>query len=132
MSHEERLRDAEIEFHTLDKKKKRYTLVTVNVQDRDHRTVALVSGPFGRFGDDTQNGPFNLNIINRVKRNEVQGGNINIGIDPVEGNDDWRFNLKLGLWFEGDSTDPDAEPSLKVEEPNIYLDEHTSRDIAIP
>ena len=131
MSHEERLRDAEIQFHTLDRKKKRHTLVTVTVQDNHHQTVALVSNAFGRFGDNTDNGPFNLNVINRVRRNELQGGKMTIRSDPVEGNDDWNFNLTLRLFLDDDDDNDPDHASFIVTGQNVLLDENTFREFDI-
>lgn len=97
------LANAKIEFHTNDEDKDYDTHVTVDVTDFDNVLCAHVDNDFGHFDDQSNNGPFELEIINASSKDACQRGNVRIHIDP-NGHDTWRFNFTLILIFDDGSS----------------------------
>jgi hypothetical protein len=97
------LANASVSFRTNDENKDHDTNVTVEVRDNVGELVARVSDTFGPFDDQTSNGPFQLEVLNRVEKSTVQNGNVLIRIDP-KGDDTWRFNFIVKLHFDDGST----------------------------
>jgi len=95
--------NAQIEFATLDDDKDQKTLLTVTVVDFERVVAARVSSRFGRFVDHTENGPFNLRVLNASTRTSLQRGAVTICID-TDDDDTWKFNFFLLLTFSDGST----------------------------
>jgi hypothetical protein len=96
------LKGATVSFHTNDDDKDPDTNVTVTVRQADGTIDAHISDPFGHFPDQSDSGPFNLELFNPGTRGELQGGNVTLRIDPA-GNDTWRFNALVDLLFSDGS-----------------------------
>jgi len=95
--------NAQIEFATLGESKDQKTLLTATVVDFERVVAARVSSRFGEFVDHTENGPFNLRVLNASARTSLQRGAVTIRID-TEGDDTWKFNFFLLLTFSDGST----------------------------
>ncbi|GAA2248044.1 hypothetical protein [Kitasatospora sp. NPDC001175] len=109
------LTEATVTFHTNDENKDHDTNVTIEVRDRSGHTAARVSDTFGPFNDHTNNGPYNLTLINHASKDDLQGGNVLLRVDPV-GNDTWRFNLFVDLLFDDGSHLTVTADGLEVNE----------------
>jgi hypothetical protein len=96
------LANCSITFHTNDKDKNRDTHVTVHVRDSNNMLCAHIDNDFGHFDDNSDNGPFTLQVVNAISKNDCQRGNVRLRIDP-NGDDSWKFNFNLTLAFD-DST----------------------------
>lgn len=92
------LTNASIKFHTNDDDKDGDTHVTVEVRDFNQVVAARIDSDFGKFRDQTDNGPFQLSVKNASTKTDMQRGNVTIRINP-NGNDTWRFNFYLDLLF---------------------------------
>ncbi|TQF02607.1 hypothetical protein E6W39_10445 [Kitasatospora acidiphila] len=109
------LTEATVSFHTNDENKDHDTNVTVEVRDRNGQMAARVSDTFGAFNDHTNNGPYNLSILNHASKDDLQGGNVLLRVDPV-GDDTWRFNLFVDLLFADGSHLTATADGLEVNE----------------
>jgi hypothetical protein len=110
-----KLKNALITFRTNDEDKDADTNVTVELRDNTGELFARVSNPFGYFDDQTTNGPFDLELLNRPEKAQVDGGDVLIRIDP-KGDDTWHFNFQLECRFEDGSTISSAADGLSMNE----------------
>ena len=100
--------NASISFHTNDDDKNDDTTVGVYVSAGAAETGNLILGAqiedrFGRFGDHSDSGPFDLVIVNpQITRDQLKTGGVMIQIIP-QGDDHWRFNFFLDLRFSDGS-----------------------------
>jgi hypothetical protein len=92
------LANCTISFHTNDEDKDDDTHVTINVLDDNNVNCAHLDDDFGHFNDNSDEGPFALNVQNASAIADIQRGNITIRIDP-NGHDTWRFNFFLDMQF---------------------------------
>ena len=94
------LKGSEVTFRTLDDDKDQYTHVTVVVRNSESKIVARVDGDFGHFATKSNNGPFDLALINEVPKSTLDGGKgyVDLSID-ANGYDTWRFDISLTLLF---------------------------------
>jgi hypothetical protein len=91
---------ASVAFHTNDEDKDSDSLVQVTLQLMDQTLIASISDEFGHFDDHSDAGPFDLLIANpAATRGALKTGHVSIKIAP-NGNDTWRFNFFLDLFFE--------------------------------
>ncbi|MGK4579936.1 hypothetical protein [Kitasatospora sp. HPMI-4] len=109
------LTEATMSFHTNDENKDHDTNVTIEVRDRNGHMAARVSDTFGAFNDHTNDGPFNLTLLNHATKDDLQGGNVLLRVDPV-GDDTWRFNLFVDLLFDDGSHLTVTADGLEVNE----------------
>jgi hypothetical protein len=109
------LTEATVTFHTNDENKDHDTNVTIEVRDRNGQLAARVSNTFGAFDDHTEDGPYNLPIVNHSDKSDLQGGNVLLRVDPV-GDDTWRFNLFVNLLFDDGSHLTVVADGLEVNE----------------
>lgn len=96
------LTTANISFRTNDDDKDHDTNLTVEVRDSQGHLAARASDTFGPFHDQTSNGPFQLEILERGQKQDFLGGTTLLRVDP-KGNDTWRFNFILELRFDDGS-----------------------------
>jgi hypothetical protein len=90
---------ASVSFHTNDEDKDDDTQVDVYVFAGGKRTVvAKLTECFGHFDDNSDSGPHNLVLLKSVSRDAVSQGHVDLEIEP-NGNDTWRFNFPLDLYF---------------------------------
>jgi hypothetical protein len=88
-----------ITFHTNDEDKDGDTRVEVVVRLRNGGAiVAQIADELGHFDDNSDNGPFDLLVLDRASRDDLKAGGVAISIAP-NGNDTWRFNFFLDLRF---------------------------------
>jgi len=97
---------ASLRLHTNDDDKNDDTRLNVSVMTDEGRTiVATLSGYFGRFGDHSDAGPFDLVVVTPVTWERLKPGRVEIHIEyPSEPGyiipaDTWRFNFFLDLLF---------------------------------
>ena len=91
-----------IKFHTNDEDKDHNTHVTVEVTDGDGTLAAHIDNDFGHFGNNSDSGPFALEVRNPSQRDACIRGSVRIRTDP-DGHDTWRFNFTLDLQFDDGS-----------------------------
>src|SRR5689334_12791597 len=86
MSTQPTLKGAQVSFHTLgvaDSNKDRDSHVTVTVRTRGSGIAARIDDDFGEFEPNSENGPYELDIINEVTKDRLSpGGNVTIRLDP--------------------------------------------------
>jgi hypothetical protein len=94
--------NANITFHTNDEDKDDDTVVSVSV--RNGPTIAAqITDRFQHFNDHSDAGPFDLEIVTPLTRDDLKTGFIvHLEIKP-NGNDTWRFNFFLDLRFSDGS-----------------------------
>src|SRR5215469_12161217 len=92
---------ANITFHTNDEDKDHDTVVHVSVQ-KGPTVAAQITDRFQHFNDHSDAGPFDLEVVTPLARDELKTGNMTIKITP-NGNDTWRFNFFLDLRFSDGS-----------------------------
>jgi hypothetical protein len=91
------LTGAWISFHTNNEDKDSDSHVTVQVFKNDGDLAAQTDNDFGHFDDHSNNGPYNLEVLNNAPiKSALAGGKVLIRIDP-NGHDTWRFNFTLRL-----------------------------------
>jgi hypothetical protein len=88
-----------VTFHTNDEDKDNDTDVQVVVKLIDGSTVASIDDEFAHFGNDSDAGPFDLVIAKAATRGELKTGHVTVTIRP-NGNDTWRMNFFVDLFFE--------------------------------
>jgi hypothetical protein len=93
--------NANITFHTNDEDKDDDTVVYVSVQ-KGTTVAAQITDRFQHFNDHSDAGPFDLEIVTPLTRDDLKTGNMTIAITP-NGNDTWRFNFFLDLRFSDGS-----------------------------
>jgi hypothetical protein len=93
--------NANITFHTNDEDKNDDTVVYVSVQ-KGTTVAAQITDRFQHFNDHSDAGPFDLEIVTPLTRDDLKTGNMTIAITP-NGNDTWRFNFFLDLRFSDGS-----------------------------
>jgi hypothetical protein len=94
--------NANITFHTNDEDKDDDTLVTVLVLKGEDTVAAQISDRFQHFNDHSDAGPFDLEIVTTLTRDDLKTGQVTMEITP-NGNDTWRFNFFLDLRFSDGS-----------------------------
>lgn len=97
------LANCSIRFHTNDDDKDAETLVNVNVIDASDVVAAHVSNFFGHFPENSDDGPFQLQLVNPSSRESLQNGRLNLEISTDVLVDTWHFNFLLDLLFDDGS-----------------------------
>jgi len=95
------LTKATVFFHTNNEDTDDDTHVTVTVRDRRGTVAAYTSNDFGHFDDNSDAGPFSLQV-SPARWDDVDFGTSTVRIDP-NGNDTWRFNVRVDLYFSDGS-----------------------------
>lgn len=113
MAQEPTLTVAQLTFHTNSAGKNDDTHVTVTIRTNNGIIAARIDNNFGHFGENSDSGPYNLEIINEASKKQLKGGNVMIRIDP-SGYNIWNFNFFLDLIFTDDS-------HLSCDQTNIEL-----------
>jgi hypothetical protein len=98
------LSTAQITFETTDDDKRQESILDIRVVDKDDNIVARASSAYGKFDNNTTNGPFGLNVLDQVAKSKLKpGGNVTITWRPWSGglgnHDEWHFNMFLDLVF---------------------------------
>jgi hypothetical protein len=104
-----------VTFHTNDDDKDKEINVTIEVRDNEGELAAQISDTFGEFPDQTNNGPFYLQVLNREDKSKLAGGTVLIRADP-QGDQAWNFNFLLELHFDDSSTLSSSANGLRLNE----------------
>ncbi len=112
-----KLANCNVKFHTNDDDKDHDTHLTVDVTDFNNVLCAHIDNDFGHFDDQSDNGPFGLQILNASSKDDCQRGNVRIRIDP-NGNDEWRFNFNLTLIFDDGTSLSGGAAGLRLDQNN--------------
>ena len=107
------LANANIRFHTNNEDKDDDTHLTVDVTDGNNVRCAHVDNDFGKFNDNSDTGPFPLQVLNASSEDDCVRGNVRIRIDP-NGDDTWRFNFLLTLIFDDNTSLTAGADGLEV------------------
>jgi hypothetical protein len=121
MPDEPTLTEATVSFHTNDDDKDNDTHVTVTVRQSDGVIAARTDDDFGHFNDHSDNGPFNLEVVNPSPKSALRSGNVTIRIDP-NGDDEWHFNFFANLIFSDGS-------HLSCEADGLTLDQDRQQQV---
>jgi hypothetical protein len=95
---DEGLVKASVRFHTTDNDKDHDSHVTVYVKEKDGTIAARADSDYGQFPDNSDNGPFALQVLDPATRDDFAGGQAVVRIDP-KGNDTWQFTMYVELDF---------------------------------
>ena len=106
---------ANIKFHTNDDDKNEDTHLTVVVRDEEGNIAARIDDDFGLFKDQSDSGPFDLELLNKAQRAKLRSGTVEIRIDP-ENTDVWKFNYFLDLLFTDESHLTSEAQGLRLSE----------------
>lgn len=90
---------ASITFQTNGDDKDSDTGLIVTVKLIDGTPIAGIDNNFGNFKNNTESGPYDLQIASPSTKGELKTGSVHIRIQP-SGDDTWRFNFFLDLYFE--------------------------------
>jgi len=98
---------AKVTFETTDDDKRQESILDLRITDKDDNMVARANGAFGKFDNNTTNGPFGLDILNQVSLSSLKpGGNVQLTWTPWAGglgnHDEWHFNVFLDMVFSDD------------------------------
>jgi hypothetical protein len=97
------LTGAAVTFHTTDNDKDGDTNVSVYVICGG-ATAAAVSGTWGHWNDNSDDGTYQLNLVEHPRRDQVSGVCIARLVEAPNGHDEWHFNWSLTLAFSDGST----------------------------
>ncbi|TDD80577.1 hypothetical protein [Actinomadura rubrisoli] len=93
---------ANVFFHTNNEDKDHDTNVLVIVRDGNGTDSAFIQNDFGHFNDNSNAGPFTMELRNPGLWQSIRSGTTLIRIGP-NGNDTWRFNMHVDLLFSDGS-----------------------------
>lgn len=106
---------ANIKFHTNDDDKNEDTHLTIVVHDEEGNIAARIDDDFGLFKDQSDSGPFDLELLNKAQKAKLRSGTVEIRIDP-ENTDVWKFNYFLDLLFTDESHLTSEAQGLRLSE----------------
>lgn len=109
------LRAANVKFHTNDDDKNEDTHLTVVVRDEEGNIAARIDDDFGLFRDQSDSGPFDLELLNKSPKAALRSGSVEIRIDPAN-TDVWKFNYFLDLLFTDESHLTSEAQGLRLSE----------------
>jgi hypothetical protein len=109
------LRAANIKFHTNDDDKNEDTHLTVVVRDEEGNIAARIDDDFGIFKDQSDSGPFDLELLTKSQKTALRSGTVEIRIDPAN-TDVWKFNYFLDLLFTDESHLTSEAQGLRLSE----------------
>jgi hypothetical protein len=109
------LRAANVKFHTNDDDKNEDTHLTVVVRDEEGNIAARIDDDFGLFRDQSDSGPFDLELLNKSPKGALRSGTVEIRIDPAN-TDVWKFNYFLDLLFTDESHLTSEAQGLRLSE----------------
>ncbi|HST17665.1 MAG TPA: hypothetical protein VLK36_08345 [Gaiellaceae bacterium] len=72
------------------------------MRDSEGTIAARIDDDFGLFTDQSDNGPFDLELKNQSSKTALRTGTVEIRVDP-KGNDVWKFNYFLDMMFSDGS-----------------------------
>lgn len=114
------LQTVSVTFQTTDDDKREESIVDIQVLDKDENIVARASESWGKFDNNTTNGPFPLEIFTPAARSDLKpDGTVRLSWTPwhddTTGNsDEWHFNLFVDLVFSDSSHMIVDENTLKL------------------
>jgi len=89
---------ASVSFRTTDNDKDGDTNVSIYVICGGN-TVAAVSGQWGHWDDNSDHGPFTLNVSDHPRKDQVIGACTARVVESPNGHDEWHFNWGMVLTF---------------------------------
>jgi hypothetical protein len=98
-----RLVRATAQFITTDDDKDNDTSVSILVRRDNGEIVARADGITGYFSNGTSSKEFIVKIVSASYRGQVLNGNTTVTISP-NGHDTWKFNYKIVLKFDDNTT----------------------------
>lgn len=114
------LSSARVFFRTTDNDKDGDTNIVVNVECTSG-TIATVSGTFGRWPDNTDNGPFGMNVLIGQRQNQISGCRAHL-IEQPNGSDEWHFTWWVELTFsDGSSMRRDGSGNVDHDRPDAFI-----------
>jgi hypothetical protein len=93
---------ASVSFHTTDNDKDGDTNVSVYVLCGG-TTVASVSGTWGHWNDNSDNGTYQLNVVEHPRKDHTIGACSARLVEAPKGHDEWHFNWSITLTFSDGS-----------------------------
>jgi hypothetical protein len=98
------LTSAKITFQTGDDDKRKESSLDISVRDNSDDMIAHAVDSYGLFDNNTVNGPFDLEVLNKADISTVKpGGSLVLSWTPWSGGigntDEWHFSLSLDLAF---------------------------------
>jgi hypothetical protein len=98
------LTSAKITFQTGDDDKRKESSLDISVRDNSEDMIAHAVDSYGLFDNNTVNGPFDLEVLNKADISTVKpGGSLVLSWTPWSGGigntDEWHFSLSLDLAF---------------------------------
>ena len=109
------LANANIKFHTTNDDKDDDTHVTIEVKDFNGVVSSRADNDFGHFDDNSDSGPFSIQVLNASSKSDCQRGSVRIHIDP-NGHDTWHFNFFLTLVFSDGSILSGGADGLSIDQ----------------
>lgn len=116
-----RLESCTIKFYTNGEAKEADTRVTVTVRDDSDVVAASVSGNFGQFEEHSNNGPFDLAVLNASRKADLRRGSVTLGVEPA-GDVIWKFNFFTVFTFSDGTRLSGGETELEL---NLFRNERT-------
>lgn len=93
---------AQVWFHTTNNDKDRDTRVTVAIKCAGN-TIASWSGVEGRWPDNSDRGPYALQVVEQPRKSAVLGVCQVVLVESPNGHDEWHFHWALELSFSDGS-----------------------------
>jgi hypothetical protein len=98
------LTSAKITFQTGDDDKRKESSLDIAVRDNSDDMIAHAVDSYGLFDNNTVNGPFDLEVLDKAEISTVKpGGSLVLSWTPWSGGlgntDEWHFSLSLDLAF---------------------------------
>ena len=115
------LERASITFQTNDDDKDSNTNIFVGVRLMDETVVATLNNTFGTFHDNTERGPFDLELMAPQTRGDLKTGHVIIQITTEGFSDTWRFNFFLDLYFDDRAHLIARATGLELSESNVKV-----------
>ncbi len=109
------LTGCDITFHTNDDDKDHDTHLTVEVADTSNVLCARIDNDFGLFDDQSDSGPFGLQVVNASSKDDCQRGSVRVRIDPI-GKDEWHFDFNLILIFDDGTSLAGGAAGLRLDQ----------------
>src|SRR6266404_5892643 len=115
-----KLSSARVFFRTTNDDKDGDTNVLVNVECSSG-TIASMSGTFGHWNDNSDNGPFGMNVLIGQPKNQISGCRAHL-IEGPNGHDEWHFDWWVELSFsDGSSSRQNGSGNVDWDRPHAFI-----------
>ncbi|MGH9065187.1 MAG: hypothetical protein ACRD0L_14695 [Acidimicrobiales bacterium] len=115
-----KLAKVSVTFQTTDDDKREESILDLQLLDKTDNLVARASDSWGKFENNTTNGPFSLTVLDPVALSDLKpGGTFRMAWTPwhddtLGNSDEWHFNLFADLVFSDDEHVVVDENKLKM------------------